>query len=187
MRKVLAGSKRLDLPAARHRVRRFQSWRHAGVRRHLRRAIHHNEISQILSTRSKSFKPIHRRKPGGGIDARPWCRGFYAAMKLRLSAWALLLDADNIDHVDLLPILLGCTDEAGRPLLGSIAKGPMLRALRRNAPDAIPAAVEALRQYWMPMRYRRPCLTSRRGVLTPVTPGESEDQAHGAPQQRASP
>ncbi|KRR13840.1 hypothetical protein CQ10_38505 [Bradyrhizobium valentinum] len=48
---------------------------------------------------------MHRREANGDIDVRPWCQGFYAAMRLKLSAWAPLLDASNVDHRLLLPIL----------------------------------------------------------------------------------
>ena len=58
-------------------------------------ALRHNEISNTLSTTPDRFKPMHRREANGDIDARPWCQGFYAAMRLRISAWAPLLDASN--------------------------------------------------------------------------------------------
>ena len=41
-------------------------------------AVRHNDISNILSTAPDRFEPIYRRKPNRDIDARPWCRGFYA-------------------------------------------------------------------------------------------------------------
>src|ERR1700693_442363 len=55
-------------------------------------ALRHNDISNTLSTAPHRFTPIHGRKPNGDVDARPWCQGFHAAMRLRLSAWAPLLD-----------------------------------------------------------------------------------------------
>ena len=36
-------------------------------------AVHHNDISNILSTGPDQFEPIHRRKSNGDVDARPWC------------------------------------------------------------------------------------------------------------------
>ncbi|WP_420965450.1 YecA family protein [Bradyrhizobium sp. B120] len=114
-------------------------------------ALRYNEISQILSTTPRQFEPMHRRKANGGVDPRPWCQGFYAAMRLRLLAWAPMLDASNVKHGLLLPILLHCRDDQGRPLLGPPRNG---RETRRAYAD-IPAAVEALRQYWMPIRYAR--------------------------------
>lgn len=116
---------------------------------------HHNAISNTLSTNAKKFDPIHPRKPNGDVDARPWCRGFQAAMQPRLSAWATLLDTRNINHGLLLPILLHCVDDQGRPLLGPARKGPENKEFLRNAHTDIPAVVEAMRQYWMPIRYAR--------------------------------
>jgi hypothetical protein len=49
-------------------------------------ALRHNEISQTLSTRPDQFEPMHPRKINGDVDPRPWCQGFYAAMRLRTSA-----------------------------------------------------------------------------------------------------
>ena len=69
-------------------------------------ALRHNDISKVLSTAPHRFAPTHARKPNGDVDARPWCQGFHAAMRLRLSAWAPLLDISNINHGLLLPILL---------------------------------------------------------------------------------
>lgn len=54
-----------------------------------------------------------------------------------------------------LPILLHCRDDQGRPLLGPLPSGRETRGFLRNAHTDIPAAVEAVRQYWMPMRYPR--------------------------------
>jgi uncharacterized protein len=116
---------------------------------------HHNAISNTLSTNPKQFEPIHPRKPNGDVDARPWCRGFHAAMRPRISAWAPLLDTRNINHGLLLPILLHCVDDQGCPLLGPARKGPETRKFLRDAHTDIPAVVEAMRQYWMPTRYAR--------------------------------
>ncbi|MDA9398548.1 hypothetical protein XH79_06925 [Bradyrhizobium sp. CCBAU 45389] len=76
-------------------------------------------------------------------------------MRLRLSAWAPLLDASNVNHRLLLPILLHCRDHQAGPLLGPPRTGRETRASLRNAHLDVPAAVEAMRQYWMPIRYAR--------------------------------
>ncbi|WP_084788907.1 UPF0149 family protein [Bradyrhizobium sp. Cp5.3] len=115
-------------------------------------ALRHNDISKTLSTAPDRFEPIHRN-PNGDVDPRSWCQGFYAAMRLRMSAWAPLLDANNVNHGLLLPILLHCRDDQGRPLLGPPRSGREAEKFLRNAYLDIPAAVEALRQYWMPIRY----------------------------------
>jgi len=118
-------------------------------------ARHHNEISNTLSTAPHRFQPMHRRKSNGDVDARPWCRGFHAAMRLRMSAWAPLLDLSNINHGLLLPILLHCVDDHGHLLLGPARKGRETEEFLRNAHTDIPMVVEAMRQYWMPIRYAR--------------------------------
>jgi uncharacterized protein len=118
-------------------------------------ALRHNAISNALSTAPDRFEPIHRRKPNDDVDPRSWCQGFYAAMRLRISAWATLLNASNLHHGLLLPILLHCRDDQGRPLLGPSRGGRQTRDFLRNACRDIPAAVEAIRQYWMPIRYAR--------------------------------
>jgi uncharacterized protein len=116
---------------------------------------HHNNISNTLSTAPNRFTPIHRTKPNGDIDARPWCQGFHAAMQPRILAWAPLLDTDNISHALLLPILVHCVDDQGQPLLGPTRTGHKTKELLRNAHTDIPVVVEAMRQYWMRTRYAR--------------------------------
>jgi uncharacterized protein len=118
-------------------------------------AQHHNDISNILSTTPDRFEPMHRRKPNGDVDARPWCRGFHAAMRLRMSDWAPLLDSSGANHRLLLPILMHCRDDQGQPLLRPTKKGHEARELLRSAHAEIPTVVEAMRQYWMPIRYAR--------------------------------
>ena len=116
---------RLDLSAARRRCRRLQSRRHARSSRRSRAvALRHNDISNILSTTPDRFEPMHRRKPNGEVDPRPWCRGFYAAMRLRMSDWAPLLDTSDVNHALLLPILLHCRDDQGPSAARTTSAGP---------------------------------------------------------------
>ena len=116
-------------------------------------ALRHNEISDTLSTRPEQFVPLHARKPDGDIDPGPWCEGFYAAMHLSMWAWHPLLNPVNAYHRLLRPILLHCRDNQGRPRLASLQGSPTTRS-GYFVPDLeIPAAVEALRQHWMPIRY----------------------------------
>lgn len=65
-----------------------------------------------------------------------------------------MLDASNLHHGRLRPILIHCRDDQGRPLLGPQPRNGEPGELP-NAHLGIPAAVEALRQYWMPIRYKR--------------------------------
>jgi hypothetical protein len=96
-----------------------------------------DELDQWLRRRTDRrpdrFEPIYRRKPNRDIDARPWCRGFYAAPQLRMSAWEPLLNTDDINH-DLLPrIFVHRVDDQGRPPLGPTRKGPEGEAFPHKA------------------------------------------------------
>lgn len=117
-------------------------------------AVRHNAIAETLTNAPKTFEPIFARKPNHDIDAGPWCEGFYAAMKLRPSAWAPLTNLADVNHGLLLPILFHCVDDPGRPMLGLPRKGPATEQFRRIAYKNIPAVVEQIRQYWMPTRFR---------------------------------
>ncbi|MGY4430682.1 hypothetical protein ACVWWO_003159 [Bradyrhizobium sp. F1.13.1] len=112
--------------------------------------LRHNESSQLFSTTHRQFEPMHRRKANGDVDRRPWCQDFYAAMRLQLSAWAALLDASNGNHGLLRPILLHCAE-----IRGSRRSEQDKAAATRRAYADIPPAVEANRQYEMPIRYAR--------------------------------
>ena len=117
-------------------------------------AVRHNAIVETLTNAPKTFEPIFVRKPNRDIDAGPWCEGFYAAMKLRLSAWAPLRNLADINHGLLLPILFHCVDDQGRPMLGPPRNGPETEQFRRTAYKDIPPVVEKMRQYWMPSRFK---------------------------------
>ena len=117
-------------------------------------AVRHNAIVETLSKAPKTFEPIFARKPNRDIDAGPWCEGFYAAMKLKLSAWAPLNNPADINYGLLLPILFHCVDDQGRPMLGPPKKGANTAQFRQTAHKYIPAAVEEMRQYWMPTRFK---------------------------------
>ena len=76
--------------------------------------------------------------------------GFYAVMKLRLLAWSRLISPDRSEHHLLLPILFHCVDDTGR-----LAMPLATPRCASNAWRDIPATVEALRQFWMPIRFKR--------------------------------
>jgi uncharacterized protein len=102
--------------------------------------IRHNAISNTLSTKPESFEPLFLRRPDGEVDARSWCMGFYAVMKLRLFAWSRLLNPNAIEHGLLLPILFHCVDPAGRPVLDTQWRGPSTPSFGRDAWRDIPTA-----------------------------------------------
>ena len=113
-----------------------------------------NAVSEGLSTAPERYAPIFERTDDGAVLAGPWCMGFLAAMKLRRDAWRPLLDLSRIQHGLLLPILLHCTDDTGRPMLGPMRPGPEGQAFLRNAYHDIPVVVPAIREYWMPQRVK---------------------------------
>ena len=117
--------------------------------------MRHNAISDTLSTRPRSFEPLFVRSPNGEVDPRPWCMGFYAVVKLRLLVWSRLISPDRPEHALLRPILIHCVDDAGRSVLPQTMPSPGTPTLARNSRRDIPATVEALRQFWMPIRFRR--------------------------------
>ena len=117
--------------------------------------MRHNLISETLSTKPESFEPLFVRTPKGEVDARPWCMGFYAVMKLRLLTWSRLMSPNSIEHRLLLPILSHCVDTAGRPVLGATRNRLANPSFAQDASRDIPPVVEALRQFWMPTRFGR--------------------------------
>ena len=148
---------RLDLSAARRRCRCLQPRRHLGVRGDLApsRGATTTSATSSRPPRIGSSRCIGASPMATSI-ARPWCRGFYAAMRLQMSAWAPLLDTSNVNHGLLLPILLHCRRRSGASAARTATKqGRETRNSLRNAHTDIPAVVEAMRQYWMPTRYAR--------------------------------
>jgi hypothetical protein len=101
------------------------------------------------------FEPLFLRSPDGEVDPQPWCMGFYAVMRLRLLVWWRLLSPNSTEHLMLRPILVHCVNDAGRPLLPPAPHMLGTMPIVQNSWRDIPAAVEALRQFWMPMRFRR--------------------------------
>lgn len=116
--------------------------------------MRHNEIGETLSTKPESFEPLFVRTPESEVDARPWCMGFYAIMQLRLMEWSQLLASSAPEDSQLRPILFHCTDETGLPILYPALQGAVA-ASAHKAWRKIPASVEAIRQFWMPIRFKR--------------------------------
>jgi uncharacterized protein len=116
--------------------------------------MRHNAISDTLSTRPESFEPLFVRSADGEVDPRPWCLGFYAVTKLRLLVWSRLLSPDRTEHALLRPILFHCVHDAGKPALPAAMRSAQTSRLVRHDGRDIPATVEALRQFWMPIRFK---------------------------------
>jgi uncharacterized protein len=115
----------------------------------------HNAIANTLSTKPESFEPVFSRGPDGAVDAGPWCMGFYAIVKPRLPAWSRLMSPNAAEHGLLPPILSHCVHLDGRPVLKTPRQASAGPAFRPEAWRDIPAAVEAIRQFWMPSRFAR--------------------------------
>ncbi len=118
-------------------------------------AMRHNVISETLSTDPKRFEPIFIRDPRGGVDPRTWCKGFYIAMNLRLLEWHSLLRA-NAAHRHLLRLILHYgADETGRSAIDPVLPASGMKIGETETWREIAPAVEAIRQYWQPVRFKR--------------------------------
>jgi yecA family protein len=115
--------------------------------------MRHNDISETLSTEPERFEPLYLRNEDGEIDPRPWCMGFYAVMNLRPLVWSRLINPNGNKHKLVRPILIHCVDSAGLPLLGAQPRDKRETSFALDPVREIPAAVEALRQFWMPIRF----------------------------------
>lgn len=117
----------------------------------------HNRINETLFDRPQDYAPRFATKPSGGIDPRPWCQGFYAAVNLNIKSWKRLLDLDNPNHGLLLPILIYCVDKKGRPVLGKPKPGPeTAHFIKHEAYKDIALVIPALRELHYVTRYDDP-------------------------------
>ena len=115
--------------------------------------MRHNAISETLSTEPERFEPLFLRSPNGEIDPQPWCMGFYAVMQLRPFAWSRLMSPNGNKHKLVRPILIHCVDGAGLPLLDAQPRAIGARFFALDTVRDIPTAIEAMRQFWMPIRF----------------------------------
>ncbi|ESX98398.1 hypothetical protein X753_31195 [Mesorhizobium sp. LNJC399B00] len=107
----------------------------------------HNRINETLFDRPQDYAPRFATKPSGGIDPRPWCQGFYAAINFNIKKWKSLLDLNSPNHGLLLPILIYCVDKKGRPVLGKPRPGPeTARFIEHQAYKDIALVIPALRE-----------------------------------------
>lgn len=104
-----------------------------------------NRVTDALFHTPQDYAP--RFATNGGVDPRPWCQGFYAAMNLDIKSWKPLLNINDINHGLLLPILTYCVDKKGRPVLGTPRPGPETAYfLEHEGHKDIALAVPALRE-----------------------------------------
>lgn len=107
----------------------------------------HNHVNETLLNTPQDYAPRLTTKADGGIDPRPWCQGFYAAMNLNMRDWKPLLNVSNINHGLLLPILIYCVDKKGQPVLGKPRTGPeTAQFIEHEAYQDITLVVPALRE-----------------------------------------
>jgi len=101
--------------------------------------MRHNAISDTLSTKPESFESLHARTLEGNVDARPWCMGFYAVVKLRMKDWSRMLAPGVVEQGLMLPILFHCTDASGQPMLPPSLRGDNTRASQRPPGATFPS------------------------------------------------
>lgn len=117
-------------------------------------AVVHNRINETFFNRPHEYAPQFAVKADGGIDPRPWCQGFYAAMNLNIKDWKPLLNRSNIHHGLLLPILIYCVDKKGLPVLGKPRPGPeTAHFIENGAYLDISVVVPAIKEIHDPIRY----------------------------------
>lgn len=108
----------------------------------------HNRIANLLSESPEDFAPRFTSKPGGGIDPRPWCQGFYDAVEFSRDAWGDMLDVDHSLFGLFLPIFIYCKNEKGRPVLGPPRPGPETATfIEQEAHKDIAQAVASIREH----------------------------------------
>jgi yecA family protein len=127
--------------------------------------VRHNAISDTLVTRPDLYQPIFAKTPAGEVDPAPWATGFQAAMDINPKAWARLKKTSP-DSLHLLPILASVPGNQGQASFTSIiGDDPIGRALFATLWRDIPISVDAIRKFWMPIRFKTPTskATRRRG------------------------
>ena len=103
----------------------------------------YNQI--IRQVQDEEFTPIFRETSGGDMIAVDWAKGFLAGIMLRLDQWEPLF-RDEEGQGMLFPILALCGDEQGGNLLE--LDDDERQEVLREAPDMIPACVEAIHGFW---------------------------------------
>jgi len=120
-----------------------------------RRRAAHNGICNTFSNNPKRFEPIHQRKPNG--ERR--CTSLVPGIPRRHAA-AIIGFGRHCSTPATSTTAYCCHPAApcGRPGASAARtdkKGPQDRRISARRHTDIPAVVEAMRQYWMPIRYAR--------------------------------
>lgn len=105
-----------------------------------------NRIASEL--KEGKVKPAHRRRGNGDIWPHDWCEGFLAYVGRTRSAWDTMMTIGNPLHGLMLPILLYCKDDSGKPWLGPPRPGSEGKAFIRDAWHDIPQSVVAIRHHY---------------------------------------
>ncbi|GAC1580640.1 MAG: UPF0149 family protein [Sphingomicrobium sp.] len=116
-------------------------------------AVRFNELGETLRIEQERFKPRFITKANGGVDPRPWCQAFYTAVQLNIKAWQALLAPNSSLYGLLLPILIYCVDDEGRPVLGPPTPGPETAAfIEHEAYLDIPLVLSGIREHFQATR-----------------------------------
>lgn len=124
--------------------------------------VRHNAISDTLSTRPDLYRPIFAKTPDGQVDPTPWAKGFQTAMDMNPKAWTKLKKTSP-DSLHLLPILASVPGDQGQASLTSlIGDDPIGQAMFATLWRDIPISVDAIRRFWMPIRFKTPSAKPKR-------------------------
>jgi uncharacterized protein len=94
------------------------------------------------------IRPHHRRRGNGDIWPADWCEGFLAAVNLNRADWKTAMDPSHPLHEKMLPILLYCQDDRGKPYLGRPQPSAETKAVYAEAWKGIPTVVAAIRHHY---------------------------------------
>jgi yecA family protein len=106
-----------------------------------------NRIGAELTNRT-IIRPHHRRRGNGDIWPADWCEGFLAAVNLNRADWKTAMDPSHPLHEKMLPILLYCQDDRGKPYLGRPQPSAETKAVYAEAWKGIPTVVAAIRHHY---------------------------------------
>jgi uncharacterized protein len=126
---------------------------------------HYNMVARSIE--GGWFDPllVEMEQPDGSefFDAEGWCEGFMLGVSMFMDAWRAVL----AEHTELVaPMVLLGTDRGWKTLEESAQDVETRKRLTRNAYQAIPKALVALREYFRPERERS--LHAGNALVTPT-------------------